>query len=267
MVCREYSLEKQWFVMEGGANLMNYEEQMLLHNRLDGLLSMEVHLHNGEKRYRYDITDCESLEEHLDGKKISGGLIQQLFETISRVITEAKGYTLTEEGFLLAPELIWIHRGTGSIFLCYHPETRTDFREQMRLLSSWILERVDSSDDAGVFSGYSIYVLSRDDNLKFSSICEVFGKAEYKEALEKGRKSECGEDDAGTECRGNTAHESEPENDSETDLEGGEEMDSDAKKQLSSSSFKRFLSTGAGKLVGEVLVLGTIIGIFMYMIP
>jgi len=152
-----------------------FEEEMLAHNGVPGILSMRTLRVSGEKQRRYRIDGCCSLSESLLGRKLSGEDFRVLMSSLFRRVVAGKQYLLREESFVLVPEFVFVRVDTGETELVYCPEYEQSLTDQMRKLSDWLLEYLDSADAQAVYNGYAFHVLSHESGGNMQRILTVFG--------------------------------------------------------------------------------------------
>lgn len=257
-------MEHRWLLLPGSDESRKYEEQMLTNNRIPGLLPTELLLRDGKKKFRYDITEQQSLRQIAEEERLSGNFLKNLFQSVETAVTDAKQYLLREEGFMLTPELIFQNE-RGEISLCYHPGTDKNLRQQLAELSEWLLGKLDACDSAAVYAGYSLHVLCREENVSFRRLDEIFQREDFRNAgadysLENAASCVCGAEfsDSG---------DSEPENGSEADSLYGPQGQEPQVPFLPVNRKPKSRWESFGKTAGELMVLVVIIGILIYMIP
>lgn len=172
------SMEQQWLLMESGEVLGGYEEQMLLHNHMEGLLPVEIMVRAGKKQYRYKVTGCRNLAEIMSGKKVTGEMMQALFSEMFSVVMSGKRYLLQEDNYFITPESIFFRESDKKLFLCYVPGYRKPLLGQMQGLSEWILEHLDVQDSQAVYQGYAMHVLCREGKTSFQELLNLFVSSE-----------------------------------------------------------------------------------------
>ncbi len=172
------SMEQQWLLMESEEGLGCYEEQMLLHNHLDGILPMEIIVRGGKKRYRYKVTGCRNLEEVMKGKKVTGEMMQALFSEMFSIIMSGKRFLLLEDNYCITPESIFFRESDRKLFLCYVPGYQEPLLRQMQKLSEWLLEHLDAQDSQAVYQGYAMHVLCREGKTSFQELLDLFVSSE-----------------------------------------------------------------------------------------
>ncbi len=191
---RESSMEQQWLVIESCGEMGSYEEQMLLYNCPEGLLPLEITVRAGVRRYRYDISDMQSIEESANRKKLSGEMIRKIFLGIYTTVMQGRRYLLQEENYCITPGSVFIDRDMH-LYLCYLPGYGREITEQLIKLSEWVLEQLDSSDSLAVFRGYSIHVLCKEGKVGLTDLQRMFSAedslAETEETLPMDTVEKC----------------------------------------------------------------------------
>ncbi len=168
------SMERRWLFVENNGCPGGYEEQMLRHNRPDGLLPMEIFVWGGKKQYRYEVTGCKNLTEIMAGKKVTGEMMQALFSEMFSCVMKGKRYLLLEDNYCIAPESIFFRESDQKLFLCYVPGFQKPLLQQMQRLSEWILEHLDVQDSQAVYQGYAMHMLCREGKTSFQELLNLF---------------------------------------------------------------------------------------------
>lgn len=168
-----HTMEERYLLLSDVPEEETFEEEMLLHNMIPGLLPMETGRLSGVKYHRYRIGGMKNLLRYLEGKKISGEQFELFFSRIFGEIRVAREYMLREDGFLIQPDTIYIDEATEEIGLCYYPEFHCPLVNQMRELSGWFLQHINPADERSVFNGYAFHVLCHGENCTFRSIARI----------------------------------------------------------------------------------------------
>ena len=167
------SMEDRYFVLSHVPEEETFEEEMLLYNRIPGVLPMESGRLSEDKYHRYPVSGMVSLRKHLLGKRLTGEQFENLFTQMFATIKNAKEYLLREEGFLITPDSIYVNEKEEKVFLCYFPEYRCPLAEQMKSLSTWLLSFLDAADEKAVYNGYAFHVLCHGDTCSFQEISQM----------------------------------------------------------------------------------------------
>ena len=159
---RDNELEESVLIFQGLPEEDSFEEEMLGHNVIAGMLPMRTLRIAGEKLRRYRTDGCSSLQESLLGRKLTGDEFRRLMTMIFACVAEGKKYLLREESYVLKPDCIFVRNDTGTPELVYCPEYEKSISIQLRELSDWFLIYIDSADSAAVFSGYAFHIMSHE---------------------------------------------------------------------------------------------------------
>lgn len=160
---RTHALEGSWLVVRDLPEEETFEEDMIAHNVIPGILPMITTRLDGTKQRRYLIDGCCSLRESLLGQKLSGQEFRNLMNQLFARIAEGRRYLLREESFVVRPDTIFVRLDTGEPELIYCPEYECPLPDQMRSLSDWLLEYLDAGDAEAVYSGYAFHVMSHEE--------------------------------------------------------------------------------------------------------
>ncbi|MBR5712027.1 MAG: hypothetical protein IKX54_00350 [Lachnospiraceae bacterium] len=161
-------------VLKGLPEGDHFEEEMLQHNEIPGVLRMETVRVAGEKQRRYRTDGCCSLAESLRGQKLSGEEFRMLMSSLFSGIAQGRKYLLREESFVLTPECVFVRNDTGDTELVYCPEYECPLAEQLRRLSDWLLEYLDAQDAEAVYNGYAFHVMSHETGNPMQRMVSVF---------------------------------------------------------------------------------------------
>lgn len=136
---------------------LNYEEAMLLQNRIPGLLPCGSYREDGNVVYRYDITGKQTLEVKTESGQIEELLLIQLLTGLCGVMEQMDCYLLDTEKLLLFPECIFWDNETERVWFCYNPQTEQSMSDMFRKLLEYLLPKIDHTDEKAVELAYTIY--------------------------------------------------------------------------------------------------------------
>lgn len=148
---------RSYMVLEDEDNRTNYEEKMLLHNNLRGLLMLEIMTSDEKKQYWYDITGRESLKNYLDYERLGFEEMENLLQYLLYAIKETEEYLLNPGHILLTIDGIFFDRNTMVPSFAYFPFEELDFQESMRGLIEELLRLMNHDDTLFVSAMYEIY--------------------------------------------------------------------------------------------------------------
>lgn len=174
----EYIRNMQFGYMqiESDKPLNKIEEEMLSHNRIEGILPIRWQKENDRYLLRYDITGKQALDAILEQETMDEEILRNLLSGIFMVIKQMEKYLLSQNGILLQPETIFIDMKTGQIYFCYYPNEEERLQKRFRQLMEYILAKTNHKNPIAVELAYGVY----EESLK-----EEFVLTDIKEKLEK----------------------------------------------------------------------------------
>ena len=118
-----------------------YELQMVLRNKIEHLLSMQIMISDGKTEYWYDVTGMQSLAQKLTMQTAGGALVRKAAEEICGMKTELEEYLLQDIDIVYDPEMIFMDRKETSIKFCYIPGFGTEKRGGVKGLLEKFLQK------------------------------------------------------------------------------------------------------------------------------
>lgn len=175
----------------------HYEYQMLINNRISGVLDCRPG-YFGEKSYcAYDITSKKSIEQEYVMQKMGFEDLVNLFYGIHRSIKKAAEYLLSQENFLFWPQYIFKDLDSDELECLYFPDTESpekERKESYRVLAEFLLDKVDHKDEHAVNLTYHFYKISKEEFFSFESFVSFMEKesilVKAKEKRERMREEE-----------------------------------------------------------------------------
>lgn len=147
-----------------------YELQMLETHNIPGLLSMQTVVLEGERRYLYNISGKQQIEDYFSGKKIGYGMLQRFLISIQQICQSLSEYLLREDGLCLELEFIYISLEDGSLQFTYLPFYEKNLPDAFTACMEQILRKLDHQEKAAVELGYRIYQLCTRENCDIESV-------------------------------------------------------------------------------------------------
>lgn len=144
-------------ILEAAEPLAEWEKQMIERNAAEGILFGEQTTEDGHNRIWYDITGKQSLQQFLEGEKLSYDLLAALLVGIYEAAAYVEAILLCADGILLLPETIFLDYRTGKISFCYYPGNGRTLPEMFADLMEHLLIHVDHGDEAAVRLAYDAY--------------------------------------------------------------------------------------------------------------
>ena len=165
-----------------------YELQMVLRNKMEHLLSMQIMISDGKTEYWYDVTGMQSLAQKLTMQTAGGALVRKAAEEICGMKIELEEYLLQDIDIVYDPEMIFMDRKETSIKFCYIPGFGTEKRGGVKGLLEKFLQRLDHSDAAAVRLAYGLYERCETDDLTLRDYYDcLYGKKQKEDEAEERR--------------------------------------------------------------------------------
>ncbi|MCR5684446.1 MAG: FHA domain-containing protein [Lachnospiraceae bacterium] len=147
----------------------DFREQMLLHNRIDGMIPFEIRTEAGDKVYEYDIENLISLSEHCEGKKPGKSTLDRLLKGILAIVTRGREFMLAEDDYIVSPDSVFIDKNEN-VYMAYYPGYGENLRLQLRDLAEYLMNEVDYADEAAVLSVYGFYMRTKEAGTTFEDL-------------------------------------------------------------------------------------------------
>lgn len=150
-----------------------FQQKMVLHNKLPGLLEVERRQIDESFKYYYDVTNKISLREIFSKSEISAKKIEFIISSIIKIIQDAMEFLLEQDNFILLPDYIYLDSSRESVYLCFYESYCTNVREQMVKLAEYFMEVIDYKDERAVTLTYGLYKVLRENSCNFATVTEV----------------------------------------------------------------------------------------------
>lgn len=154
----------------------NYCLNMLLNNRIKGILHLEVRMIDNIYYYYYEITGHEDLSSLLQKKQLQYSQIKSVILNIIKAILNGKEYLLLEQDFILDPRYIYVNAETYEVLLCYYIGYDEEIMEQISSVIEFLMNIVDYKDEKAVLLIYGLYKISKEEGITFSRLTEFIEK-------------------------------------------------------------------------------------------
>jgi hypothetical protein len=171
--------------------ILDFQVEMLTGNNIAGILNFDLRYSNGDTFFYYDITSKLALSQYIRRKTKKAHIIR-ILASVCDILTNCRGYLLSDKNFLFDGDYIFINPSTLEVFMVYIPiKTEEIAVEKLRRLISYIAVNSNSMESEDCHSVlYHIVNFCRGD---------AFNTAEFSRFL-KGLAS--GNNDMeNTECR------------------------------------------------------------------
>lgn len=130
--------------------------KMLEQNRIQGMLDISVRVIDNQRQYCYDVTGLQPLQSYGEEHLLGYSQLKKILEGIAETIGRASEFLLSENGYLVSAEQIFID-GSCNVWLGYFETQEETLEEQLKVFAEYMLGIVDHQDrKAGEFA-YRFY--------------------------------------------------------------------------------------------------------------
>ncbi len=153
----------------------HYAVRMLMENRIDGLLKMQIQTIDNETAFCYDITEYFSVKEYCADREADFLLVDSLYTQLLNMVERGREYLLPDNHYLLSPDTIFLRErrdGLWNVGAGYHIGQHMDWGRQMLTLTEFMMEHVNHKDKRAVQLVYGIYGLLREEGCGLNRIKE-----------------------------------------------------------------------------------------------
>ncbi len=134
-----------------------FQEKMLRHNPIEGVLVPFSETRDMERKLWYEITGKQSLELVLSNQEMGQELFCQVLSQLCSVVEKLDAFLLNENGILLEAESIFIDRGIGQVVFTYLPGKTGALAASLQRFVEYLLSKIDHKDTAAVKIAYEVY--------------------------------------------------------------------------------------------------------------
>lgn len=193
-------LDRNYMILEQENFQDFFEVQMLIGNRIPGLLECKVNLVDGNGAFCYEITSKQSLKLMLERQRLSAKEFLHFLESLLDAVRICREYLLDSRRLLLRPEQIYLDPDSWTFSFCYFPFYEEELHGEVLNLAEYFLECLERRDAKAVSLGYEFYRIAGQENLSLEQMLEK-GREERTEEEESGRKQA----EQKEACRGKSA--------------------------------------------------------------
>ena len=179
MLQAEYirNMHNNYLVLKGiDGSVSGYEVKMILNNKVNGMLKMELKCIDQMDLFYYDITSKKTIASVYENKSLNYKEIKNLLSSILDTIEHSGNYLLSENDFIVDPSYIYIDNSSGDIYLCYLVGHQVSIQEQLSKLIEYLMNKVDYKDERAVLLIYAMYKESREVDCTFKRLHDEINK-------------------------------------------------------------------------------------------
>lgn len=153
-----------------GEERTSFQEKMLEHNRIEGVLSFQIYTIDNHKQFHYEVTGYQAISCISEKVPLKLSQITMLLNYLLEVLKDAKSYLLDTMDFVLLPEYTFIHLPDYKLGLCYYPGYHVPLQEQLVAFLEFLMGSVDYQDKEAVLFVYSLYMKSKEDHITIQEL-------------------------------------------------------------------------------------------------
>ena len=160
-----------------------FQEKMLEHNQLEGLLPIRVQRMNGERMIYYDLYGLQPLSEVCHVTLPNTEQLTTLVQGILQVIKRLGEFLLKEDDILLTLEYMFVKLPDYQVKLCYYPGYQMPIKKQISQLFEVLMSCVDYGDRDAVYLIYSLYMKSKDESFTVFDLEQLLDRKDNIEGI------------------------------------------------------------------------------------
>ncbi|ABX40430.1 DUF6382 domain-containing protein [Lachnoclostridium phytofermentans] len=164
-----------------GEERASFQEKMLEHNKIEGILSFQVHSIDNHKQFHYEVTGYQAISCISEKVPLRLSQVTMLLNHLLAVLKDAKSYLLDTKDFVLLPEYTFIHLPDYKLGLCYYPGYHVPLQEQLVAFLEFLMGSVDYQDKEAVLFVYSLYMKSKEDSITIQELKSFMEELEVKD--------------------------------------------------------------------------------------
>lgn len=154
--------EHNYLIVKGDDNTAeirknNYRIRMMLENRIDNFLKLDMKMNEGIYDYYYEISGMQPLSRVFEHREMKYADLKAIICGIEQAYNSSFEYMLEGEHFVLKPEYIYMNVETKEMEFMYYPDYSLSLQEAFMSIGEYILDRVDHQDSEAVVVAYQLF--------------------------------------------------------------------------------------------------------------
>ncbi|MBR4725712.1 MAG: hypothetical protein IK071_08040, partial [Lachnospiraceae bacterium] len=183
-ISMQRDLGSQIMAVSGGsagqeAGTPDFREQMILHNRIAGLLEFKVAREDDRRIFEYEIENKISFAERFKARKPDCKTLTSYLKNLLEIIYRGREYMLLEDDYIISPDSVFTD-DEGNIFLAYYPGYGEDLKEQLRGLAEYLMDKIDYDDESAVLMIYGFYMKTKESGCAFEDLIKCLNEEHRK---------------------------------------------------------------------------------------
>lgn len=157
-------LDRNYLILEQEDAKSNYQVDMLVRNRIPGLLECRLNLVDQKAGLYYEITSKQSLRLLLERRRLTGTELETFLNKLLEAAGSCEEYLLDTGSLLLDPDYIYLDSDHWEFFFCLFPFSQGKIRNGLLELAEYLLDRLDKQDSKAVALGYEFYRMAGEEH-------------------------------------------------------------------------------------------------------
>ncbi len=167
----------------------NYKVNMLINNKIAGLLKTGIRSFNNTQEIYYDISSKSSMEKLYGRSKMTEEEIREFIFGLSRAVESVKEYLLDINCICLRLDMIFINPRNKMPEFCYYPANQSEFFSGLRHLLQSMLALVDHERREAVIVAYGLQQIIVNENYTVEELLDfVMTESRIEESSENGEE-------------------------------------------------------------------------------
>lgn len=147
--------------------------QMILKNKIDGLLDVHLESLNNKSRLLYDISSKQALDKMFEAGKMKREHFKNLLMSLKNLSERLEAYLLDTEYIMALPEYVYTDIDRKKFYFCYDPFGNGSLQSDLGILADTIISYIDYDDAQLVKSAYELNALVQRDNFSINELISI----------------------------------------------------------------------------------------------
>lgn len=164
-----------------GSEKYSYMLQMIINNKIEGILPLRIKKINNTDQFYYNITSKISMESAFARKKMSYEDIKKFVLDLEYTMENLREYLLDSDKLVLDFPYIFMDVKSKRYNFCYYPENNIITNEGIKGVFMQILENLDHEDKMAIVLGYGLGQICERENFTVLELAEFVRETQSEE--------------------------------------------------------------------------------------
>ena len=165
-----------------------YEYQMLLENKIDHLLPLQVEFVNQRQLLIYPVQNAKPFWITSETMWISKQQLYSIVDSLLHTIEEVRRYLLDADNLILETDCLFWDLNQYELHMIYVPGYKRDILKQMTELTEKLLSRMDHQDKNGIYFAHGLHRLLKEETVDLEEIRAYLKNSLFPQELVKNEK-------------------------------------------------------------------------------